>query len=201
MCFTGQPELVILSIIKNRPDLNILNRRCLSQWFNQKVECPLCKKQPTIAWRDRKEKRMIDLFLDPAPVGPDGNIVDLTDADPRVLELHRHLTEAQATHEANIQALNTENQNLKVLLEERKVAFQRTHSDLTQAQRVLATQITQIKTLEHQVKSSRENAAALQTELRSQIELVGKLQMTATAFEFLQVPPFRPVHIPGHDGP
>ncbi len=144
---------------------------------------------------------MIDLFLDPAPVGPDGNIVDLTDADPRVLELHRHLTEAQATHEANIQALNTENQNLKVLLEERKVAFQRTHSDLTQAQRVLATQITQIKTLEHQVKSSRENAAALQTELRSQIELVGKLQMTATAFEFLQVPPFRPVHIPGHDGP
>jgi hypothetical protein len=141
---------------------------------------------------------MIDLFLDPAPVGPDGNCVDLTDGDPRVLELHRHLTEAQVTHEAHIQALNHENQNLKVLLEERNVAVQRTHSDLTQAQRVLAMQVAQIKTLERQAQSSRENAAALQIELRSQIELVGKLRMTASAFEFLQVPFFRPAPTPSY---
>jgi hypothetical protein len=189
----------------------ISNRRCLSQWFNQKVECPLCKKQPTIAWRDRKEKRMIDLFLDPAPTAPDGNYVDLTDADPRVLELHRHLTEAQATHAASIQALSNENLHLKALVEERRAAFLKSNSDLAQVQRDLATQIAHVKTLEHQVKSSREKANALQIELRNQIDTADKLKMTIAASDFLKVPrlhsttlrsPLRPTQIPPlHDSP
>jgi hypothetical protein len=152
-----------------------------------------------MAWRDRKEKRMIDLFLDPSPAAPDGNLVDLTDGDPRVLELHHHLMEAKATHEASFQALNQENQNLKVLLDERRAAFQQASSDLMQAQRELAAQIARVKSLEHQVQSSHAKAAALQVELRTQVELANKLQMSVTAFEFLQVPilpPPRPSPLP-----
>jgi hypothetical protein len=149
---------------------------------------------------------MIDLFLDPTPAV---NYVDLTDGDPRVRELHRCLTEAQATYEANIQELNKENQNLKVLLEERRVALMGTNSDLTETRKGLETQIGHVKTLERQVKSSREHAAELQIQLQSQIDLVDKLRMTVSAYEFLQVPrqfshwhhpppppPLHPKHLP-----